>query len=128
MQGPRSGEITRALARAREGRGGETRRRSTVARRDARRLTVFAPAKEVHTLMPYRELRVVPLKLTSPTTARNDERRRRRDDVRITRRDISKESCCCRRFQEDAARACVTTVSASGAPETGSGATLASGR
>jgi hypothetical protein len=76
MQGPRSGEITRALARAREGWGGETRRRSTVARRDARRLTVFAPAKEVHTLMPYRELRVVPLKLTSPTTARNDERRR----------------------------------------------------
>jgi hypothetical protein len=90
MQGPRSGEITRALARAREGRGGETRRRSTVARRDARRLTVFAPAKEVHTLMPYRELRVVPLKLTSPTTARNDARRRRRADVRITRRDISK--------------------------------------
>jgi hypothetical protein len=84
MQGPRSGEITRALARAREGRGGETRRRSTVARRDARRLTVFAPAKEVHTLMPYRELRVVPLKLTSPTTARNDARRRRRADVRIT--------------------------------------------
>jgi hypothetical protein len=76
MQGPRSGEITRALARVREGRGGETRRRSTVARRDARRLTVFAPAKEVHTLMPYRELRVVPLKLTSPTTAGNDERRR----------------------------------------------------
>ena len=63
MQGPRSGEFTRALARARKGKG-ETRRRSTVVQRDARRLNVLAPAKEVQTLIPYRELRVVPLTKT----------------------------------------------------------------
>jgi hypothetical protein len=81
MQGPRSGEFTRALARARKGRGGETRRRSTVVQRDARRLNVLAPAKEVQTLIPYRELRVVPLTKTlgkvannTATTAGNVER------------------------------------------------------
>jgi len=76
MQGPRSGEFTRALARARKGRGGETRRRSTVVQRDARRLNVLAPAKEVQTLMPFSELRVVPLTKTSGKVANNTTRQR----------------------------------------------------
>jgi hypothetical protein len=81
MQGPRSGEFTRALARARKGRGGETRRRSTVVQRDARRLNVLAPAKEVQTLMPYRELRVVPLTKTLGKVANNIYTTRQRPET-----------------------------------------------